>query len=53
VTDHFGHRHGLMFWLEPVIMLVGGAAVWRMGSVLRVQDASQGPTGNVPDSQQA
>jgi hypothetical protein len=28
---------GLMFWLEPVVMLVGAAAVWRMGSVLRAQ----------------
>jgi hypothetical protein len=30
-------RHGLMFWLQPVIMFVGGAAVWRMGSALREQ----------------
>jgi hypothetical protein len=27
----------LMFWLRPILMLVGGAAVWRMGSVLRAQ----------------
>ena len=27
--------HGPMFWLQPVAMFVGGAAVWRMGSVLR------------------
>jgi hypothetical protein len=26
---------GLTFWLQPVIMLVGAAAVWRMGSILR------------------
>ena len=26
-----------MFWLQPVVMLIGGAAVWRMGSVLRAQ----------------
>jgi hypothetical protein len=27
----------LMFWLRPVIMLVGAAAVWRMATVLRTQ----------------
>lgn len=27
----------LMFWVQPVLMLVGAAAVWRMGSVLREQ----------------
>lgn len=27
----------VMFWLQPVVMLVGGAAVWRMGCVLRAQ----------------
>ena len=30
----------VMFWLQPVVMLVGGAAVWRMGSVLRAQALS-------------
>jgi hypothetical protein len=29
--------NGLLFWLQPVAMFVGGAAVWRMGSVLREQ----------------
>ena len=29
-----------MFWLQPVVMLIGGAAVWRMGSVLRAQALS-------------
>ena len=32
-----GHGDAPMFWLQPVVMLVGGAAVWRMGSVLRAQ----------------
>jgi hypothetical protein len=32
-----GRGHGAAFWLEPVVMLVGGAAVWRMGSVLCAQ----------------
>jgi hypothetical protein len=32
-----GEGNGPMFWLQPVVMLVGGAAVWRMGSVLRAQ----------------
>jgi hypothetical protein len=31
-----------MFWLQPVVMLVGGAAVWRMGSVVRAQALSEG-----------
>jgi hypothetical protein len=26
-----------MFWVQPVLMLVGAAAVWRMGSVLLEQ----------------
>jgi hypothetical protein len=30
-------RHGFVFWLQPVAMFVGGAAVWRMGTVLREQ----------------
>jgi hypothetical protein len=30
---------GPAFWLEPVVMLFGGAAVWRIGSVLRAQQA--------------
>ena len=32
-----GGGDGLLFWLQPVIMLVGGAALWRMGSLLRAQ----------------
>ena len=32
-----GQGDGLAFWLRPVILLVGGAAVWRMGSILCVQ----------------
>lgn len=27
----------LTFWLRPIVMLVGGAAVWRMATVLRAQ----------------
>ena len=37
-------RDGLMTWLQPVIMLIGGAAVWRMGSLLR-GSAPQRPAG--------
>jgi hypothetical protein len=29
--------NGILFWLQPVILFVGGAAVWRVGSVLRAQ----------------
>jgi hypothetical protein len=32
---------GPMFWLQPIVMLVGGAAVWRMGSVLCAQTHSE------------
>jgi hypothetical protein len=31
----------LTFWLRPVIMLVGGAAVWRMATVLRAQASGE------------
>jgi hypothetical protein len=55
VTDRFGQGDGLAFWLQPVIMLVGGAAVWRMGSVLRTQDADRRLMGgqHFPDGQPA
>jgi hypothetical protein len=32
---------GLAFWLEPVVMLIGGAAIWRIGSLLRAQAIPQ------------
>lgn len=35
VVDRFGQGDGLTFWLQPVLMLIGGAAVWRLGSLLR------------------
>jgi putative Mn2+ efflux pump MntP len=34
-------RGDLMFWVQPVLMLIGGAAVWRIGSVLRTQAVSE------------
>jgi hypothetical protein len=42
-TNPFDQGDGLMFWLEPVAMLVGGAAVWRMGTVLRAQALLERP----------
>lgn len=33
-------HEGVMFWLQPIVALVGGAAIWRMGSVLRAQGRS-------------
>lgn len=33
--------NAFMFWLQPVAIFVGGAAVWRMGSVLRGQPCSE------------
>jgi hypothetical protein len=35
-----GLRGDLMFWLQPILMLIGGAAVWRIGSALRAQAVS-------------
>jgi hypothetical protein len=34
-------RGDLMFWLQPVLMLIGPAAVWRIGSVLNAQAVSE------------
>jgi hypothetical protein len=34
-------RGDLMFWVRPVIMLIGGAAVWRIGSVLNARAVSE------------
>lgn len=48
VTERPGE--GLMFWLLPVIMLIGGAGVWRLGLLLRAPAArpSQSDQGNAP-----
>lgn len=35
-----GLRGDLMFWMQPVLMLIGAAAVWRIGSVLHAQAIS-------------
>jgi hypothetical protein len=32
---------GIWFWLKPVVFFIGGAAVWRMGSVLLSQRREQ------------
>jgi hypothetical protein len=45
VVDRFGQGDGLAFWLQPVIMLVGGAAVWRLGSLLRAPTTTAQPSG--------
>jgi hypothetical protein len=34
-------RGDTVFWLQPVLMLVGGAALWRIGSVLNAQAVSE------------
>jgi hypothetical protein len=34
-------RGDTMFWLQPVLMLIGGAAVWRIGSILNAQAVSE------------
>lgn len=41
VVDHLGSGEGLMF-LQPALMLIGGAAVWRMGSLLRAPSDLRG-----------
>ena len=46
VVDRFGSGDGLTFWLQPVIMLVGAAAVWRLGSLLRGPTAFGGEQRN-------
>ena len=38
-----GRGDGLMFWLQPVVVFIGGAAVWRMGSILRRQTGLERP----------
>jgi hypothetical protein len=38
------HGDGLLFWLQPVAMFIGGAAVWRMGSILREQSLRSDPS---------
>jgi hypothetical protein len=41
-----GQHDGLIGWPEPVIMFIGGVAVWRLGSVLSAQattDAAPAP----------
>jgi hypothetical protein len=47
-----GYGDGLMFWLQPVVMLVGGAAVWRMGSVLRAQGLPDQAAQSIPATAQ-
>jgi hypothetical protein len=34
VDDRFAYNVGLTFWVWPGVMLVGAAAVWRMGALL-------------------
>ncbi|MFO1108881.1 MAG: hypothetical protein U1E61_06855 [Bradyrhizobium sp.] len=36
-----GLRGDMMFWLQPVMMLIGSAAVWRIGSLLNREAAAQ------------
>ncbi len=48
VADNFAHGDGLTFWLQPVVMLVGGAAVWRLGSLLRTPATPEHPSGEEP-----
>jgi hypothetical protein len=39
VDDGFTYYVGLTFWVWPGVMLVGAAAVWRMGSLLNTSTA--------------
>ena len=41
-TAHKNRLRGdTMFWVQPILMLIGGAAIWRMGSssILHAQAA--------------
>jgi hypothetical protein len=40
----------LMFWLQPVVIFVAAAAVWRMGSVLRGQQRPEWSARPSPDA---
>jgi hypothetical protein len=43
VTEVLRQPSDLLFWLQPIVMLVGGAAVWRIGSVLNIQTKAKQP----------
>jgi hypothetical protein len=49
VDDGFTYYVGLTFWLWPGAMLVGGAAVWRMGSLLNTSPVQARSLGAEPD----
>lgn len=43
VTEGLRQPSDMLFWLQPIVMLVGGAAVWRIGSVLNIQAKARQP----------
>jgi hypothetical protein len=49
VDDGFTYNVGLTFWLWPGVMLVGGAAIWRMGSLLHASPVQAHSFGAEPD----
>jgi hypothetical protein len=49
VDDRFTLYVGLTFWLWPGAMLVGGAAVWRMGALLDASPVEARSFGAEPD----
>ncbi|MEO6842293.1 MAG: hypothetical protein ABI192_16215 [Bradyrhizobium sp.] len=49
VDDGFTYYVGWTFWAWPGAMLVGGAAVWRMGSLLHASPVQAHPFGAEPN----
>lgn len=50
VDDGFTYYVGLTFWVWPGVMLVGAAAVWRMGSLLNTSPVQAGSFGAEPNT---
>jgi hypothetical protein len=50
VDDGFAYYVGLSFWVWPGVMLVGSAAVWRMGSLLNTSPVQARSIGVEPDT---
>jgi hypothetical protein len=49
VDDSFTYYVGWTFWLWPGVMLIGGAAVWRMGALLSVSPVQARSFGAEPN----
>jgi hypothetical protein len=50
VDDGFSYYVGSTFWLWPGVMLVGAAAIWRMGSLLNISPVQARSFGEEPNT---